>query len=284
MGAVGRSWQLLKESFTVLNADVEILLFPVMSAISAILVAATFFVPMYKIGAFQAMHDGAAKWGDYAILFAWYYVNFFVVVFFNSALVACANVRLSGGDPTVGDGLRTAVGHLHRIMAWTLVASTVGLLLQSLQNRRSKWIGSLFGSLLGLSWTLITYLIVPVIIFEDRGMFDSVYRSAGLFKKNWGEQIAGGFGFGLLGFLLFLPGLAMGALCWRFDRGAAVIITVVYVLLLSVVMSAAKGVFTVALYRYATTGEAPLGFSASLIDGSLGGRRGGWGQGSSSPY
>jgi hypothetical protein len=273
VSAMGRTWQLLKQSFAVISADVEVLLFPVMSAVSAILVAATFFVPMYKIGALQAMHDGAAKWDDYAVLFAWYYVNFFVVIFFNSALVACANIRLSGGDPTVGDGLRMAAGRIHRIMAWTLVASTVGLLLQSLQNRRNKLIGSLFASLLGLSWTLITYLIVPVIIFEDRSMFNSISRSAELFKKNWGEQIAGGFGFGLLGLLLFLPGLALGALCWSFDRGVAVIVTVVYLLLLSAVMSAAKGVFTVALYRYATTGEAPLGFSAGLIDGSLGGRR-----------
>ena len=126
MGAMGRSWQLLKQSFAVINADVEVLLFPVMSAISALLVAATFFVPMYKIGALEAMHNGSARWDDYAILFVWYYVNFFVVIFFNSALVACANIRLSGGDPTVGDGLRTAAGRIHRIMAWTLVASTVG--------------------------------------------------------------------------------------------------------------------------------------------------------------
>jgi len=175
---MGRSWQLLKQSFTVINADVEILLFPVMSAVSALLVAATFFVPMYKIGALEAIHNGAGRWDDYAILFAWYYLNFFVVIFFNSALVACANIRLSGGDPRVGDGLRTAASRIHRIMAWALVASTVGLLLQSLQNRRNKLIGSLFASLLGLSWTLITYLIVPVIIFEDRSMFKSISRSA----------------------------------------------------------------------------------------------------------
>ncbi len=284
MGTFGRTWLLFKQSFAVINADVEILLFPVMSAVSAILVAGSFFVPMYRIGTFAAVVHRTARWDDYAVLFAWYYANFFVVIFFNSALVACANIRLSGGDPTVRDGLRTAARRLHRIAAWALMASTVGLLLQSLRNRRNILSG-LIGGLAGLSWTLITYLIVPVIILEDRSLFDSIFRSAELFKKKWGEEIAGGFGFGLLGFLLFLPGLALAVLLWSFDRAAAVIVGIVYLLILSVVMAAARGVFTVALYRYATSGEAPLGFSSSLIDGALGGpRRGDWGQVSSGPY
>ncbi len=271
VGTLDRTWQLYKESFAVLSADVEILLFPVMSALAALLVGAGFFVPLYQIGALEAMVRHTARWDDYATLFVWYYCNFFVVVFFNSALVGCANIRLSGGDPTVSDGLRFAASRIHRTLAWAFVAATVGLVLQSLQNRRNR-LGSIFGSILGLSWTLITYLIVPVLVFENRGVFDSVYRSAELFKKQWGEQVAGSFGFGLLNLLFFLPGLALGALFWGWDRGAAVIVVIVYTLILATVSSAVRGIFTVALYRYATHGEAPAGFSVDLIDGALGGR------------
>ena len=104
-------------------------------------------------------------------------------------------------------------------------------------------------------------------------MFDSIYRSAELFKKTWGEEVAGSFGFGLLNLLLSLPAFLMAFLLWPYDRGAAIIVGLVYILILAVVASAAKGVFTAALYRYAATGEAPSGFSADLIDGSLGSRR-----------
>jgi hypothetical protein len=263
---------LYKQSFAVLSADIEVLLFPVMSAVSALAVGASFFVPLYKIGTFVAVHEGRARWDDYAVLFVWYYANFFVVVFFNSALVGCANIRLSGGDPTVGDGLRVAVRRLHRIAAWALVAATVGLILQSLRNRRNL-LGGLVGSLLGLSWTLVTYLIVPVLVFEERGVLDSIGRSASLYRKKWGEQITGSFGFGLLSLLMFLPGLALGALFWTWDKGAAVIAVVVYTLILATVTSAVKGIFTVALYRYATQGEAPKGFSSELIDGALEARK-----------
>jgi len=122
---------------------------------------------------------------------------------------------------------------------------------------------------LGLGWTLITYLIVPVILLEDRGVVDSIYRSAELFRKNWGEEVAGSFGFGLLNLVLFLPGLLMGFLLWPVDRAIAVIVTVVYLLILAAVSSAVKGIFTVALYRYATSGQAPAGFTAEWIEGSL---------------
>ena len=268
MGTLDRTWQLYKESFNVLSADVEILLFPVMSAVGAIAVAVSFFIPLYRLGTFQAIHSGAAKWDDYATLFVWYYCNFFVVIFFNAALVACANIRLSGGDPTVGSGLRIAAARLHRILAWAFIATTVGVVLQSLRNRRSL-LGGLLGSALGLGWTLITYLMVPVIVVEDLNMTNSIHRSAELFRKNWGEQVAGSFGFGLLNLLLLLPGLALGALLWQVDRAAGVILGVVYALILAVVTSAVTGVFTVALYRYATSGQAPAGFTADLIQDSL---------------
>jgi hypothetical protein len=268
VGTMDRTWRLYKESFNVLSADIEILLFPVMSAVAAIAVAASFFIPLYRFGAFAAIHSGTAKWDTYATLLPWYYFNFFVVIFFNAALVGCASIRLSGGDPTVGDGLRIAAGRIHRILAWTLIATTVGLVLQSLRNRRSL-LGGLLGSALGLGWTLITYLIVPVIVVENLNMTNSIHRSAELFRKNWGEQVAGSFGFGLLNLLLLLPGLALAALLWQVDRPAGIILGVVYTLILAVVTSAVRGVFTAALYRYATTGQAPQGFSADLIQDSL---------------
>ncbi len=272
MGTLGRTWSLYRQSFNVLNDDVEIVLFPVMSAISAVLLAAGFFFPLYLNGTLEAISRRKAGWEEFALLFAWYYLNTFVVVFFNSALVGCANIRLSGGDPKVRDGLWIAIEHLGRIAAWAFVAATVGVVLSTLRRRRNKLIG-LLASGLGLAWTLITYLIIPVIILEDRTIFESIHRSSELFKKRWGEEVAGSFGFGFLGFLLFLPALMIGWLVFSFDRALAIIIVVWWLLILAAITSAVKGVFTVALYRYASQGEAPPGFSAKLIDDALGGRK-----------
>lgn len=52
---------------------------------------------------------------------------------------------------------------------------------------------------------LITYLIIPVIILEDRTTCDSMERSAELFWKRWREQVAGSLGFGILNLVLLAP-------------------------------------------------------------------------------
>ncbi len=60
MGTLARTWELYKQSFAVLNADVEIVLLPVLSAISVVLLAASFLIPFYRDGSLAAMahHPG----------------------------------------------------------------------------------------------------------------------------------------------------------------------------------------------------------------------------------
>jgi hypothetical protein len=270
MGTLERTWSLYKQSFNILSADVEIVLFPVMSAVSAILLAAGFFYPLFRSGLFKGLDPKHIQWEIYAILFIWYFLNYFVIVFFNSALVGCANMRLAGGDPKVRDGLRIAFQHIDKILAWAFVAATVGAILDAIRNKSNKLVGRLVAGGLGLAWTLVTYLIVPVIILEDRTMYDSIQRSSELFRKRWGEQIAGSFGFGLLNFLLLLPALMIGLVLYKVDPVLAVIFGIWYIIILSAITSAVKGVFTVVLYRYAGTGALPAGFSSREIDSTFG--------------
>ena len=267
MKSLPRAWELFCQSFIVLSEEEGILIFPVLSAISAILLGATFFVPLFAVGTFQALAHHRATWMDYVPLFSWYLANTFVVVFFNSAMVACTNIRLSGGKPTVSDGLRIAAGCIHRIAAWALLSATVGILLRIVEEQSQRW-GRILASFLGIGWTMLTYLIVPVIVLEDRSVTDSVSRSAQLFRKTWGEQMAGGFGFGLLNMLLILPGVGLALLMVKLSLPLAVIMGVVYMLMLAAVTSAVRQIFTVALYRYATSGEAPFGFTADSLGGA----------------
>lgn len=266
MDRFDRAWQLFRQSFAVLSQEEGVLLFPVLSAISAILLGAAFFVPLFQLGTFQALAQHRAGWMDWLPLFSWYYANTFVVVFFNSALVGCANIRLSGGNPTVADGLRLACARIHRIAAWTLMAATVGLLLRAIEQR-SERLGKIVAAILGAGWTMVTYLIVPVIVLEDRPIGKSVSRSAELFRKTWGEQLAGNFGFGLVNLVLAVPGIGLAMLLASVSPPLGVIVGVVYVLMLAAVSTAVKGIFTVALYRFATSGQAPFGFSADALRG-----------------
>ncbi|MGD0499796.1 MAG: DUF6159 family protein [Bryobacteraceae bacterium] len=269
MGALERTWRLYMESFAVLSEDGELLLFPALSGVCAIALAAGFFVPLYRDGTLAALTHGNGSWADYVTIFAWYFLNHFLIVFFNSALIGCAGIRLSGGVPKVVDGLRIAWSRVGRIAVWAVAVATVGLFLNALNGRRNRlpWV---FGAALSVGWTLVTYLMAPVLIMENRGVYDSIHRSSELFRKQWGEELIGSFGFGLLNALLLAPGFLLGLLVWHWDRGGAVIVGVVYALFLAVVSSAVAGVFKAALYRYAASGTVPPGFTAEALNPSRG--------------
>lgn len=266
-----RSWALIKQSFAVLAGDKRLLLFPVLSAVAAVVVSVSFAIPLWTSGAAQAMQQGQGTTMQYAVLFLFYVANYFVVVYFNCALVACANICLSGGHATLTDGLRAANQRLGRILLWAAVAATVGLILRVLEDRAQK-LGKIVVWLLGTTWTLITYFIIPVLVFEDLDVIDSVKRSAQLFKQTWGEEFAGSFSFGLIWLVALLPGVALGVVGWSVHPLLGAALFVLYFLVLAAVAAALRSIFTVALYRYASQGQIPNGFSPELVQGAFSGR------------
>ena len=136
-------------------------------------------------------------------LFLYYFINYFIIVFFNCALVACAMIRFRGGDPTVRDGLKAARERLGLIAAWALLAATVGVILRMIEERVG-FLGKIVTAILGAAWTIATFFVVPVLVMENLGPVDAAKRSVGIVKKAWGESIVGNAGVGILTFLAVL--------------------------------------------------------------------------------
>jgi hypothetical protein len=198
------SWALIKASAAVLRADKELIVFPIVSAIGVLIVTASFALPMLMAGLFDSIFDGEAQILGLFVGFLFYIVQYFVIIFANSALVGAAMIRLRGGDPTVGDGFRIATQHIGVILGYALVSATVGMILRWL-SERGKFLGKIASSIAGMAWNLATYLVVPVLVIEDVGPLEAVKRSANLLKKTWGEQIVGNFSIGVIfGLLIFL--------------------------------------------------------------------------------
>jgi hypothetical protein len=263
-----RSWELAKASASVLRSDKELLVFPLMSGLAALVVMATFVVPIYTFRLFEhGIGVGGAFFG-----FLFYFCSYAVAFFFNSALVAAALIRLEGGDPTVADGLAAARVRLAPILGYAAIAATVGMLLQGLRGKDNNVIVRMIGAGLGLAWTLSTFLVVPVLVSENVGPIDAIHRSLGLLKRTWGVYAIGNAGLGLVFGLVFFAAIAVGALLvigsasfsveLAFVVGTLVALALV---LLAIVQSALSSVYAAALYRYATVGEAPAGFEGTAI-------------------
>jgi hypothetical protein len=278
MGKFARSWALTKASMGVLRSDKELLVFPLVSAVSVILVALSFILPMFGLGLFDQLdRDGrGVPVAFYAWLFAFYLAQYFVMFFFNSALVGAAMMRLDGADPTVADGLRIARGKWRQILGYAAIAATVGMLLRALEQR-AGFIGRIVIGLIGVAWTLATFLTVPVLVARDVGPVEAVKESAALLKTTWGENLIGNGGLGLalgllnLGVLLVGGGLAMflasQGLLWL--AVVAVVLAGLGVLGIALIQSALGGIYSAALYRYAVQGNAPAGFDGVLLQGAF---------------
>jgi hypothetical protein len=277
-GKFARSWALMKASAGVLRADKSLLIFPLLAGLCSVVVAASFLLPVVlaMVGHHADVDERRFSPLYYVVLFAFYLVQYFVIAFFNTALVGVALARLRGEPAGLADGFALARARVGSIFGYALIAATVGLLLRMLQERLGL-IGRFVVGLLGLAWTVATFLVVPVLASEGIGPMDAVKRSAELLKRTWGENLIGNAGLGVVfGLVIFLVVLLFGALM----VGAAAtqsavamvlagVLAVVAFILLGLVQSTLQGIYSAALYRYAEAGEVGAGFDQVLLESAF---------------
>lgn len=280
MSKTATTWDLMKSSWAVLMRDKALLLFPVVSGIACFLVLLTFIVPAVGLGGsgMRGLGQGTGGLAGYVLLFCYYLCNFFVVYFFNAALVDFVATRLKGGEPTLGTSLQAAIACMPQIAMWAVISATVGVVLKALESR-AGFLGRIVIALVGVAWTLVTFFVVPIIVIERKGALDAVGGSKDLLAKTWGKQIVSGLGYGLIGFLLTMPAivvilLAIGGLVVSQGQhaggwGSLAVLALLYLVGLGIVLSALRAIFGVVLYLYARTGEAPAGFDAAVLRGAI---------------
>lgn len=280
MGTFSRSIALVKSSWAVLRQDKELMLLPVISAVTSMVLVAPFFgaafltVDIGQAAGGTATGDAGTGLGilGWILLFIAYLLGAYVTIFFQAALVLAANDRLTGGSPTLGSALSMAWANAGRILPWAVISATVSIVLQAVQQR-AGFIGRIVVGLVGLAWTLVTLLVLPILVIEQVGVKEAFGRSASAFKRTWGENVVGNGGIGIIGLLGTLAGLVVcGPLVYlgiSTDNAVLVVagiaLFVVWILLVSVFTAAMNGVFRTALYRYAVLGEEPSGFSHDQI-------------------
>lgn len=286
MGRFSRSWQLMKASVDVLVHERKLLVFPLVSSLCLLLILASFAVPAaWVAGLFSASHHlnvdpNGSHLGWWALLFVLYVVSYAVAFFFNTALVSAALEHLEGGHPTVRGSLAKAATKWRPILGFALISATVGVALHALEERLGL-VGRWIVSLIGMAWSVVTFMVVPMLAATDVSAITAVKQSAGLLKRTWGENIIGNVGLGVAGLLMGLAWLVLLALIFVLGvlthsviavvLGALVLIVAAVFLVL--VQTALRGVYSAALYRYATCGQAGGTFDPALLDQAFKRRR-----------
>src|SRR3989449_2905599 len=213
-------WQLTKVSLGVLRKEKGLILLPFLSLLITGAVWIVFFITIFFL---TAPSDVFGFWLFYAGLAIVYFVTFFVSIYFNAAVMGAAMIRLNGGDPTISDGLKVARQNVRRIAGWALVTATVGLILRAIAERFG-FLGRIIAGALGAAWGIITYLVVPVLIFEKIGPWAAVKRSGSLLRQTWGEAAGGYLSLGGIIVLLALPALLVPLLGFAIGGGGGLVI------------------------------------------------------------
>jgi hypothetical protein len=303
---MARGWELMKQSWRVLRADKELMLFPIFSSIACLLVVASFALPLIVSPTvrnavfanqrlerqealdfennpdFRPGEDGqrpkftAQQVVPVVIGFVFYLSTSFVIVFFNTALACCALVRFNGGNPTLDDGLRAAWARLPQILGWALLSATVGTILKQVEER-APLVGKFIVGLIGMAWAAVTFLVVPILAAEKLGPIAAVKRSAGLLRQTWGEALVGQVSLSAVQFVFTLPAIVALVAAGYFSTVAQSIwpvavlgiVAVLYFILLAIVFSTLQQILLAAVYQYAAQGTVPAGFSPELIESAF---------------
>ena len=205
-GRFRNSLDLAKSSWSLLKSDKQLIWLPVISTLATLVAIATFALPVLAL---SNMSGGSFKPLAIAVGVFGYFVLAYITVFFNAALVFAADELIRGGKPTIGTAIVGAKSRAHRILPWAIVSAIVSVILRALENRGGV-VGRIVGMIAGIAWSLVTFLVLPILVLEGIGVRDALKRSAKLFKGTWGEQVIANAGISIIGFVALIPALLRG--------------------------------------------------------------------------
>jgi len=268
--SITRSFEIVKRSFGVLMGEKKLLAFPALSGLAMIVLLASFILPVFVLGNSLLFIP---------LLFIFYFASYFVVIFFNTALVHAVGEKTDNRPVSVPGSLSFAFSRVLSIAGWAVFSATVGLILSMIRSQsRNRGIGGmiagLVASIIGVAWSFATFLVVPVMVFENAGPIAALRRSVELLKSTWSEQFWGGLGISGVFFILYLPAIGLGLLLAFLGEFTILLlllpVLLVYVALVFVLQGAIDGIFTAEVYKFAATGQAPT-FGDVLQQGKISG-------------
>jgi hypothetical protein len=273
--SISMSWKFAKMSYQLVKENPKLLFFPLVSwaAMAVILVGLVWgALPFFSTEMLAEAADdkqGQIVTGAIGILI--YFVGTFVFIFFNAALILCCAEVLEGRECRLRSGLEGAMERLPQIFIWALISTSVGLLIQMLE--RQRFIGKLVAGVLGTSWTILSFLVLPFLVLERASAIESISSSSTTITKHWGKVFIGNFSLMALGFILFVPFLAAAGLFVFFGFQtnealgfAAVAVSVLVGIALMAGFSAANEMFRTILYRFAANRPLPAQIDTQSLE------------------
>ena len=280
VGRVRAGWILFKEAWRYLQSDKEMVFIPLIATLLNLflfgLLLTAFFFLVLSGNLSISSETETSTWGEYVFYFLFYVAGAFTLAISQAGVAHTVYTRAHGGDATLGESLRAAFSHSAQLLLWSVITSTVGLVLRMIAER-SKLLGRIVVALLGVAWSIMTYFVVPAIVLDKKSAPAAIGHSVGVLRRTWGEAAVSNISLGIVFFfvylLVILSGVGLLILSFSVESGflAIVMIGLLVLTLLAVglVQSALEGVVKTLLYVYASEGVQPPNFNPVLLQKML---------------
>jgi len=263
---MANGWEIAKTSMKVLNANRQLIIFPILSGLTlgGVIASSIYYVYSSRGEEFIASHLNNTV--VYSSLFCFYIVSYFIIAFFNMALIHCTHLYFKGEEASVSKGLSFSAGRIGRIFAWSVFAATVGTVLRAIQDNLG-WLGRILISIVGIAWSVGTFFVVPILAYEDLGPIDAFKKSVEMMKKEWGETIGANFSLNLVGGLIFLIiGIIGAVVSSTINEQLGIYMFVFGALAAITITSALSTIFVSAVYHH-VTGDLNDHFNQQILEG-----------------
>ncbi len=273
VGRIKAGWILFKETWRFLMLDKELLLIPIVTGVLNLLLFGVLITLIVLTTDILASENSLVSIG---FLFLCYVIGAFTLALAQAATAHTVYTRAHGGDATLGESLKVAFSHWGSLFLWSLITSTVGIVLRVI-SERSEILGKIVAMIFGAVWAVLTYFVVPAMVISNHSAFQSIGTSARVFKQTWGEAFVSNISYGLVFLGLHLLAIcSLGGLAFFFFASGIEILAfvslgflLVWFLVMGLIASAMSGILRTLLYIYATEQTVPTNFNPELLEKML---------------
>jgi len=247
---------LARRSSRALRDHPKLLVFPIIAGIASLGFLGVLWLSVLSM-------DGEATTITYVGLFGYYLGTTFIASYCMAALMYCSRQAFRGEAPAIGTGLRAASRNIAPLLVWAVVSAVVGVLIRMLEENDTP-LAEITAAVFSVAWSVTTFFVVPVVVFEDVGTVEMFSRSKDTVRDTWGESMGAVGGISVVTIVLGFVGAVPGILVlWLLPESVGLLgllALIVSVLLALLIGQTLTGIAKTALYLYATEDETPSYF------------------------
>lgn len=186
-GQVRRAFVFMRESLAMAFRDKDLILPPLLSVFASTAFLAIALLALKGMGLWEEFFGEEEGWtitrivGGLLIAFIYYAISYF----FSGMTVHLINVHLRGRDAQIGSAFADAVKNVGALLVLAGASAVVSVLTSRGRRRSAGYdVGDFVAGAVQRIWTVIVYLLLPIIMLEDVSFGKAISRGKEIHSHN----------------------------------------------------------------------------------------------------